>query len=153
MIIIIINKKEKDDKKKKGNKDVIFILNFVFLLQISDTSFLSTLNVLNNHRISCFTDPHDLTGENPRIYRTFRFPPGILDRRRPFSCLAKGPQSPHAETLGDGGSIAGDTFPVRNPRPPPLDRLLWIDPAFLDETIGSAAAGGCSLDCSPACLS
>ena len=53
----------------------------------------------------------------------------FLDQRfLGLGCLAaegfpKTPQKPQVESLGEGGSMAGETLPVRHVRPPP-DRLL-----------------------------
>lgn len=66
-------------------------------------------------------------------YRDLRLP--VFVRRLFFAGFPNALQNPQAETFGDGGSIAGDTFPVRYPRPP-LDRLL-----SMVVLIGSTAAG------------
>ncbi|KAI3419014.1 uncharacterized protein J3R85_013528 [Psidium guajava] len=49
-----------------------------------------------------------------RSYLDLRFPALVL---RFLGCFPKAPQNPQADTFGDGGSIAWDTFPVRYPRP------------------------------------
>lgn len=66
--------------------------------------------------------------------QTTRLPDGRC-RRRVFLLFPNAPQHPKADTFGDGGSIAGDTFPVRKPLPP-LDRLLsMVNPSeFLAES-------------------
>lgn len=43
-----------------------------------------------------------------------------------FDDFPKPEQNPHAETLGEGGSIAGDTLPVRKGCPPLVDRLRLV---------------------------
>ncbi|XP_039117481.1 uncharacterized protein LOC120253221 [Dioscorea cayenensis subsp. rotundata] len=57
--------------------------------------------------------------------------------------LRKTPQNPQAETLGEGGSKVGSTPMVRNPRPPPFDKLRSIIP--VDPTLRDCLSSGPSL--------